>query len=93
MIRLLIYHTYVTPGPKVVGHKTLNGQESPRDVTCLYIISFQNAFEKGQWGKMNARDRGRIIHRYVRGVIKTYRFVFKRGMMRPFTKPSFGTER
>ena len=31
------------------------------DVTLLFV---QDAFEKGSWGRMNARDRGTLMYRY-----------------------------
>ncbi len=28
-----------------------------------FLLRSQNAFEKGEWGKMNARDRGKVMYR------------------------------
>lgn len=30
---------------------------------CVHYVALQDAFYDGEWGKMNARDRGNLMYR------------------------------
>lgn len=36
------------------------------------VAAAKEAFENGEWGRMNARERGRLMYRYVKGSLRLF---------------------